>query len=261
MKVEVIFLLLFYGYKLLKEIKKIIPDGLKDNIRTKLLTLNTKIFNSNNITFSQSGEDILLKKIFRNKQKGFYLDIGAFHPIIVSNTHYFYSIKGWNGINIDASRGSMEQFHKLRTRDINLETAISYEEKEMIFYFISKSNTMNSFSKEFLIDNNIFDKVTKEIKIKTQRLDKVLDEHLPTSTEIDFMSVDVEGHDFSVLSSNNWDKYRPHIIIVETNVTKFDDVGSSDIAVLLKSVDYEIISIIYQEEDIKNVFFRNKRLK
>jgi len=244
---------------MLKTLKKLIPDSLKDNVRSKLMMLNTMIFNSNNITFSQSGEDILLKKIFHDKKDGFYIDIGAFHPVIVSNTNFFYSIKGWHGINIDACPGSMQVFDKMRPRDINLEFAVSDKEEEPILYFISKSNTMNSISKDFLIENNVFDKVTKEIKTKARTLEKILDDYLPESTIIDFMSIDAEGHDYNVLISNDWNKYRPYIVIVETNVNKLDDVNKTDIANYLKSVDYEIISIVFQEEEIKNVFFRDIR--
>ena len=75
-------------------------------------------------TFSQNGEDSVLLRIFDNKNDGFYVDIGAFHPICYSNTYALYK-KGWRGINIDATPGSMFLFNKIRPRDINIETGIS----------------------------------------------------------------------------------------------------------------------------------------
>lgn len=242
---------------MLNSLKKLIPNTFKQSVRTVFMTLNTKIFNSNNITFSQSGEDIILRNIFIDKSDGFYVDIGAFHPVIVSNTHYFHTFKNWRGINLDARPNSMKLFNKLRPNDINLEIALSDEESELTFYFFDDSSTMNTFSKEFIIENNMQDKVQKEIKIKTKRLDDTLDKHLPQNTKIDFMSVDAEGLDLMILQSNNWNKYRPTILIVETSLQSVSQLGDSDVVKFMESKNYEIISVIYQEENIKNLFFKD----
>ena len=60
------------------------------------------------------------------------------------------------------------------------------------------------------------DRNTVQVQAKT--LVSVLDEHLPQSRDIDFMSVDVEGHEKAVLSSNDWSKYRPRVICVEATL-------------------------------------------
>ena len=73
-----------------------------------------------NICYSQNGEDLILNRFLENKKNGFYIDIGAHHPIRFSNTYLFYK-KGWRGINIDAMPGSMDLFNKIRSRDINIE--------------------------------------------------------------------------------------------------------------------------------------------
>ena len=49
---------------------------------------------------SGNGEEIYLKKIFLNKEKGVFVDVGAFHPVRASNTLWAYK-KGWRGINIE----------------------------------------------------------------------------------------------------------------------------------------------------------------
>lgn len=79
-------------------------------------------------SYSQEGEDLILKRFFSNKEKGFYIDIGAHHPKRFSNTYLFYS-KGWNGINIDAMPGSMRLFNQIRKRDLNLEVPIAKKRK------------------------------------------------------------------------------------------------------------------------------------
>lgn len=242
---------------MINSLKTLIPNSGKDFVRRQIMMLNTKIFNSNNITFSQTGEDVILRNYFKGKENGFYVDIGAFHPVIVSNTNFFYTYKNWRGLNVDACPGSMELFKKLRPRDINLEIAVSENDDFQTYYFIDKTSTMNTFSKNFLIENNLLNKVTKEIKIKTQTLENLLENNLPKSTQIDFLTLDAEGYDLNILKSNNWNKYRPEIIIVETDLKKIEKVYDSNIVKYVISNGYEIISIIQQEEGIKNIFFRN----
>ena len=41
-------------------------------------------------SYSQEGEDMILRRIFERKKTGFYIDIGAHHPKRFSNTYYFY---------------------------------------------------------------------------------------------------------------------------------------------------------------------------
>lgn len=84
-------------------------------------------------SFSQNGEDVLINHIFKDIDNGFYIDVGAYHPIKFSNTYKLYQ-RGWSGINIDALPGSMMNFEKKRKRDINLEIPIYDQENEVTYY-------------------------------------------------------------------------------------------------------------------------------
>ena len=50
---------------------------------------------------------MVLNHLLNEKTQGFYIDIGAFNPIFLSNTYYFYS-RGWYGINVDATPGAIK---------------------------------------------------------------------------------------------------------------------------------------------------------
>ncbi|MFM6346540.1 MAG: hypothetical protein ACKPFK_15520, partial [Dolichospermum sp.] len=91
------------------------------------------IYKYHNISYSQEGEDLILARFFEKEKNGFYVDIGAHHPQRFSNTYYFY-LKGWSGINIDAMPGSMKIFDDLRPLDINLEIPIS-DKSEILTYY------------------------------------------------------------------------------------------------------------------------------
>ena len=94
-------------------------------------------------SWSQEGEDMVLRRIFE-KKNGFYVDVGAHHPIRFSNTYFFYRI-GWSGINIDAMPGSMQAFKKSRVRDINLELGVSNHNANLDYY-IFNDTALNTFS-------------------------------------------------------------------------------------------------------------------
>jgi len=70
-------------------------------------------------TYSLFGEDLKVKKIFQNKKKGFYVDVGAYHPLKINNTYLLYK-KGWNGINIDVSSFSIDLFNFSETQRFKL---------------------------------------------------------------------------------------------------------------------------------------------
>ena len=143
------------------------------------------------ISFSQDGEDIVIAELFNGKSEGFYVDVGAHHPQRFSNTYYFY-LKGWKGINIDAMPGSMKIFDDLRPNDINLEIPIS-DKSEILTYYEFDEPALNSFSlplsEERITTTNY--KIVAETKLKTQTLAEVLDKHLLPEQTIDFLSIDV----------------------------------------------------------------------
>ena len=87
------------------------------------------------ISYAQNYEDALLARAFEGQSTGFYVDVGASHPMFDSVTHHFYE-KGWQGINIEPVRESFELLCKTRTRDTNLNIAVSNLCGEATFYEI-----------------------------------------------------------------------------------------------------------------------------
>ncbi len=197
-------------------------------------------------SWSQEGEDMVLSRFFEgNKNIGFFVDIGAHHPCKYSNTYKFYR-KGWRGINIDAAPGSMKLFNKKRPLDINLEIAIS-EKEENLTYFMFNTPALNTFSQEeaekYIRIESI--RLINKKSILTERLETVLDRYLQQDQKIDFLTIDVEGLDFQVLKSNNWDKYKPEYILVEDLESHLEHARSSEMHNYLKSNGYLLIARTY----------------
>ncbi len=171
-----------------------------------------------------------------DKQTGFYVDVGAYHPSQGSNTYFFYCY-GWQGINIEARPGSKALFDKVRPRDINLEIGISPHKGELTYHVIDEASPMNSFSKEFIDKMRLSHLVKYEVKVPAIPLLEVLESYISPNKTIDFMSVDVEGYDLYVLKSNDWNRFRPNLVIVEDSCI---DPLKSEIVTFMSSVGYTV---------------------
>ena len=193
-------------------------------------------------SYSQEGEDIILRRIFERQNSGFYVDVGAHHPTRFSNTYLFY-LHGWRGMNIDAAPGCMEAFRKLRPHDINLEVAVS-RQREILTYYEFDDPALNSFSPEVAHEHAGFEHhwIRQEIKLQTYPLSEIFEQYLPPEQSIDFLNVDVEGLDFQVLSSNDWSKFRPRIVLAEDlSIRSLDEVDCSEVSVFMRSQDYHLL--------------------
>ena len=202
--------------------------------------------------WSQEGEDILLDRIFGSKKNGFYIDVGAHHPMRFSNTYLFYQ-KGWSGINIDAMPGSMKEFEKYRRRDINLELGVA-QQKGILDYYVFNEPALNSFSAKLSKGRNLEKNnyhVIKIIKIKVKPLREILAYHLK-GQKIDFLNIDVEGFDLNVLQSNDWSKYRPRFVLVELLKSSLHNIGQHKIVKFMKEQGYAVYA-----KQANTVFFED----
>lgn len=208
--------------------------------------------------YSQGGEDAILYGIFYKKikkgEKGFFVDVGAYHPILYSNSYFFYRL-GWKGINIDACPGSMKAFNKKRPRDINLEIGIDKVAGDSTFYILENKSTMNTFSEAHLKYYNRGKLVKRKVTVETNTLQQVLDKHSRNFKEIDFLNVDVEGMDQRVLESNNWQRYKPKVIVVEIRCKDLDDVKEQVTSLYLTDLGYKIVAKNLLKKDLASVFY------
>jgi FkbM family methyltransferase len=201
--------------------------------------------------YSQEGEDMILRRVFEHKADGFYVDVGAHHPMRFSNTHFFYR-RGWRGINVDARPGSKRVFDRARRRDVNVECGIARQAGVANYYEFNEP-ALNGFSaslsgqRDGRSDYRIV--ATHQVQVVTLR--ELLDAHLPPGQQIDFLSIDVEGLDLDVVLSNDWEKYRPAFVLVEILGTSLGDVIDSPIAQAMAAEGYEIFA-----KCVNTVFFR-----
>lgn len=203
-------------------------------------------------SYSGEGEDMILRKIFYKKEKGFYVDIGAYHPKKSSNTYYFYK-KGWRGINIDAMPGSMKLFNRLRKRDINLEVPLG-KDGEGVNYYEFADKALNGFESPKLQEKDSSKPQNRLIKIhqlQSNSLNSILEKYLPKNQRIDFMTIDVEGQEFRILEDFDFKKYQPQWILTEIWDYAMESNSNGSVNSLLKSKGYKS-----QAKTLNTVFYK-----
>lgn len=227
---------------MIRFIKSIVPKELRKatySIRERMFDLNaTK-------SYSQEGEDLVLRRIFEGKTSGFYVDVGAHHPRRFSNTNLFYK-KGWRGINIEPNPDSIAEFSAARCNDINIQCGVSDSEQQLTYYKFNEP-ALNTFDKTVATDRttNANYKVIETIQVPIRTLESILDQHLQDGQHIDFLSVDVEGLDLPVLKSNNWHRYRPTIVLAESLDSDLQNMAENEIARFMSTQGYAIFGKTY----------------
>jgi FkbM family methyltransferase len=164
------------------------------------------------ISYAANREDVLLDRVFPRGVPGFYIDVGAYEPVQESVTKHFYDL-GWRGINVEPAKGPFERLAGARDRDVNLNMGLSDEETTLTFYASEPESGWSTFSTE-QVERHRQDGVPfTEHSVPVTTLAKVCEDYVDGT--IDFLSVDVEGHEREVLAGGDWDKWRPRVVLVE----------------------------------------------
>lgn len=185
------------------------------------LSLLKKKINKNKESYSFGTVDILIDYFYKNKLNGFYVDVGCQNPISNNNTYLLYKNKKWTGINIDLDPENIKLFNLARPNDININAAVSSVEQELDLYYFHDKSAINTVSKEIASRHNVKAKQVKQIYSST--LNILLNKH--NIDKIDYLSIDVEGHELDILNGFDIKKYQPDIVSIEfldLNLEKFE---------------------------------------
>lgn len=164
------------------------------------------------ISYAQNREDVLLDRVFARGVEGFYIDVGANLPVEGSVTKHFYDL-GWSGINIEPS-STYEQLAAARDRDVNLNVGVSDRAGTLPFFeFAPPLSTASTFSAATAAMHRDAGLSCVERPVPVRTLADICEEHVERT--IDFLSVDVEGHELEVLRGADWSRWRPRVVLVE----------------------------------------------
>jgi FkbM family methyltransferase len=175
--------------------------------------------------YSQFNQDSDLEtNIFKGYKNGIYVDVGAHDGISINNTLYFQKNNNWTGINIEPIKIVFDKLAINRPNDININCAVCNQDGETEFlcntgYTEMLSGIKDTFDtrhwQRLQYENEQMGSTTEIIKVNTKRLETILDEH--NISHINYLSIDVEGAEFEVIKSINFNKVFIDVVGFENN--------------------------------------------
>lgn len=182
--------------------------------------------------YAQRGEDKKLVALLGDKSRGFYVDVGAWHPEQDSVTKHFYD-RGWSGINIEP----LPEYYRLlaaeRPRDVNLNCALDDVGGGRIRMIMrvavqgdavlagSGLTTFDERNAASALEREDHFEVT-ELPALVYTLAEICEEHVPPGIAIDFLKIDVEGWEERVIRGADWERWRPRILCIEATLPSSD---------------------------------------
>lgn len=164
-------------------------------------------------SYSQDGEDLLVDSLLR-KKNGTYVDVGAYHPILYSNTYAFYR-KGWSGLVVDPNPSLKPLYSFFRPRDRFAEAAVGKAEAQVAYHRF-KDGAYNTLSpgeaERWKKENRSPYLGATEVAVRPLR--DIL--HEAGIATVDFLNIDIEGMDIEALESYDWSA-PPSAIAIEDN--------------------------------------------
>ena len=161
------------------------------------------------MSYAQNAEDVVLARVFGDRAAGYYLDVGAFAPTEGSVTKHFYD-RGWCGINIEPACEPFERLRAARPRDVNLNLCVSDRVGRATFFECERPerSTLSADVAATACELRFAAR-----PVDTRPLADVCAEHAPD--HIDFMKIDVEGHESAVIAGADWRRWRPVVLVIE----------------------------------------------
>jgi len=172
---------------------------------------------------SQNGEDRWLEAHFGGKRSGFFVEVGAYDGVNLSNTYHFEQ-SGWTGILVEPDPEMAARCRRARPRSRTFECAVGApESKGEISFFRVAGGEAYSTTSLTAAHRERLDRLGlrwHEVRVAVRTLDSILEEASPS--QVDFVSIDVEGGEMAVLGGFDLRRWKPAVVIVETNAPARD---------------------------------------
>lgn len=202
-------------------------------------------------SYSQSGEDIIANRVLGRLgfAKPYYLDLGGYHPIKMSNTYHFYE-KGCTGVVVEANPLLINEFKKNRKRDniLNIGVGTKKQDNLNILFYIFENQSVSTFSEvesKKLINKGEVLLSKSELVVKS--LNSIIKQDCEKAPH--YISMDLEGIDYDVLKDFDFQTYRPKVWCIET-ILMPEEKKNIKIFGLLESNGY----MVYADTYINTIF-------
>jgi FkbM family methyltransferase len=205
-------------------------------------------------TYSQFGEDLLLLSLMQwlGISNPTYLDVGAHHPTYLSNTYFFYR-RGSRGVCVEPDPELFARIARRRTRDTNLNVGIGLGDVNEADFYVMSARGLNTFSREEAETNvKSGHRIEQVTRIRLEPINEIIRRYF--SPWPNFVSMDVEGLDSSILKTLDFKTFRPEAFCIET-LSPAELRKSNDVLQLMADNDYEI----YADTFTNTIFVEGSR--
>ncbi len=163
--------------------------------------------------YSQFYEESLIRHFFRDRREGFFVDVGASHYQIHSNTYFLESKLGWHGIAVDALDEYRIDYERFRRNTRFFAAFVSNRAGEMADFTVSLADKRTSTGIEALLPELVADAGLTHLRIPTVTLNGLLDGQ--GVKKVDLLSLDIEGAEPLALEGFDIERFRPDLVCVE----------------------------------------------
>jgi FkbM family methyltransferase len=180
--------------------------------------------NAESQSHGQFAEDRILQEIFGDRTTGYCVEIGAYDGR-TGSASYPFEKQGWHCLLVEPIPALVEEIRKHRTCKV-VNCAVSDSEGVASFFVAETVEQMSTLdlTSEHLEWIKQVGGTVKEITVRTTTLDNLLAE--AAFPEIQFITIDVEGHEMGVLEGFTLEAHKPRIVIIEDNSGSHDPLAS-----------------------------------
>ena len=168
-------------------------------------------------SYAQSGEDLIVAFLLADIlqiAKPTYLDIGAHHPYEINNTYFFYKL-GFRGVCVEANPKLIGPFKRWRRRDACLNVGVGDGSTNRADFYVMNLPSLSTFSKKERDSYTMSGySVKKVIQVDLVSINAIIAKYYTPFPN--FVSLDTEGYDESILQSFDFTRFRPEVFCIET---------------------------------------------
>ena len=165
------------------------------------------------LSYAQRFEDFHLWRALGDITDGFYIDVGAGHPVY-DNVSFAFYLAGWRGITVEPNPALAELGRAVRPRDRLFEGLCGAAPGEATLYlqreFHGLSTTVADHARAAEKETG---RAAEAVTLPMTTIAALCDAHAPPAFE--FLKVDVEGAEAEVLRGADFARFRPKVIVVE----------------------------------------------
>jgi FkbM family methyltransferase len=164
------------------------------------------------LSYTQNMEDYHLSLAFAGQEKGFYIDVGAGHPVADNVSLWFYE-RGWSGLVAEPIPELAALYPKVRPRDQVYEGLIGRENGLVDFFHVDRLHGFSTTVQNHAEAAKDFGAHYRSMQLPMMTLATICEKYKIDT--IDFLKIDVEGAESAVLEGNDWSRFRPRVIVAE----------------------------------------------